>query len=174
MAYEIEKKYLIDSVPDRNFIPHSGAVRYQVSAFYTGVIPGKFECRFRKVVDEDGETRYFTTIKVGGGEQRIEIENEIEEHEYQFAMMALGIDPKMVIFKDYVKYLNVGNTGLNLEISTVDNKFSYAEIEFDGMRELRDFEKSNRGILLGLDNPQDITNSFSMSTYWLQKLQNGK
>lgn len=174
MAYEIEKKYLIDSVPDQNFIPHCGTVRYQVSAFYTGVIPGKFECRFRKVVDENGETRYFTTIKVGSGEQRIEIEKEITQMQYHTTMTTLGIDPKMVIIKDYVKYLNVCNTGLSLEISTVDDKFSYAEIEFISIEKLHDFEAYDFGILDKLDNPQDITNSFSMSTYWLQKLQNGK
>ena len=68
---EIERKYLLSSLPDR---VRTSPVK--VKEIWQGWIPGeRLQERLRRVKDAKGE-RFFRTVKLGRGIERIEVEEE--------------------------------------------------------------------------------------------------
>ena len=76
LSYEIERKYLLRGQPPRT----AGAASLEIDQ---GYIPGeRIRERVRRARDASG-TRYYRTIKMGSGVQRIEIEEEATEEFFQ-------------------------------------------------------------------------------------------
>ena len=81
MNVEIERKYLLRGRPVMPQPTHT----YEIDQ---GYIPGqKLMERLRRQRDENGATRYFRTVKLGSGLQRMELEDETDagtfEHLWQ-------------------------------------------------------------------------------------------
>ena len=69
---EIERKYLLSSLPDR---VRTSPVK--VKEIWQGWIPGqRLQERLRRVKDAKGE-RFFRTVKLGRGIERIEVESVV-------------------------------------------------------------------------------------------------
>ena len=77
MNVEIERKYLLSALPR---LPHA-IHTYDIDQ---GYIPGaKLMERLRRQRDENGDTRYFRTVKLGSGVQRMELEDETDQRVFE-------------------------------------------------------------------------------------------
>ena len=77
MNVEIERKYLLTSLPKFPRAIHT----YEIDQ---GYIPGeRLMERLRRQRDENGDTRYFRTVKLGGGVQRMELEDETDQRVFE-------------------------------------------------------------------------------------------
>lgn len=73
MHIEIERKYLLSALPA---FPRTAAVL----EIDQGYLPGtNLVERLRREVSREGVVRYFRTVKVGSGVERIELEDETEQ-----------------------------------------------------------------------------------------------
>ena len=76
MAVEIERKYLLRALPR---MPSAE----DVLEVDQGYIPGvNVRERVRRQVSRSGTTRYFRTIKMGAGVERLELEDETDERTF--------------------------------------------------------------------------------------------
>ena len=76
MHVEIERKYLLSALP---VMPRAS----DVLEIEQGYIAGKkLVERLRREVSRDGTVRYFRTVKVGRGIERIELEDETDERTF--------------------------------------------------------------------------------------------
>lgn len=153
---EIERKFLIDW--DQINALHLPLVRQAQSwqGYLSAAIP---VVRIRTRQFSDGDTDYILCIKGKGKLARQEIEKELTEQEFEALKSLLPIP---MIFKDYrVFELEDGHL---LECSLVDNRFAYAEVEFDSVEEANAFVMPP--FLL-----KDVTEDpyYSMSGYWRRK-----
>ena len=72
MNVEIERKFLLSALPE---MPHVA----DVLEIDQGYIPGvRLMERLRRQTHRDGRVRYFRTVKVGSGVQRMELEDETD------------------------------------------------------------------------------------------------
>ncbi len=77
MNIEIERKYLLRGRPK---LPRATAIL----EIDQGYIPGeKLVERLRRQRDENGFTRYFRTVKLGSGVERMELEDETDERTFR-------------------------------------------------------------------------------------------
>jgi adenylate cyclase len=77
MNIEIERKYLLRGRPE---FPRPSATL----EIDQGYLPGeKLLERLRRQRDENGVTRYFRTVKLGSGVQRMELEDETDERTFE-------------------------------------------------------------------------------------------
>lgn len=150
---EIERKWLLDKLPDATYARH-----YYVEQAYISTNP---EVRVRKKLPCIGtppiEDIYRLTIKGDGTLSREEIELVIPEEFYNDIMKFIG---KPAISKDY--YIYYDRLGNCIEVSIVDNgKFIYAEVEFSSEEEALAYKFPWEA--------KEVTDiaSYKMKNYWL-------
>lgn len=77
MQIEIERKYLLRALPK---MPRASAVL----DIEQGYLPGeRLIERLRREQHADGVVKYYRTIKLGSGIQRIEVEDETDRHTFE-------------------------------------------------------------------------------------------
>jgi adenylate cyclase len=76
MHVEIERKYLLTGLPTMPTVR-------EVLEIEQGYIPGKnLRERLRREERRDGSVRFYRTVKVGGGVERMELEDETDERTF--------------------------------------------------------------------------------------------
>ncbi len=123
---EIERKWLIDKLPDfcKNYKKH------EIEQFYISFKP---EVRLRKSLSH--RIPYRMSIKGEGTVQRVEIEETISEEFYENIKQNFSIGG---VSKEFYK-VPLAYTDLAYEISKVDNDWCYVEVEFKSMEEAEKF-----------------------------------
>ena len=148
---EIERKWLLNEIPNLPVLEHG-----HIEQFYLSMKP---EVRVRRYVALVGKgyPQYRLTVKGEGSLSREEMECEIPENFYQKALRMVN---KCPIFKDYWVF---DLEGKHLEVSAVEDKFIYAEIEFPTTEEAEAYS-------LPLADATDITydSRYKMKKYWKQ------
>lgn len=154
---EIERKFLLDKLPD---LHHSKHIEV-----FQGYISTNPEIRIRsyEVLDGDdvGHKDFKLTIKGDGTLSREEIETYISAEFFYKVAKFIG---KPLIHKDYRKYIHNGYT---LECSIVDKgtefQFIYGEVEFDSEDAAKDYEWPFSGA-------KDVTTDamYKMKNYWIR------
>ena len=148
---EIERKFRLERFPEQ--LP-----LLEKSVVCQGYLSTRPAVRIRSS-EKNGQMSYILCIKGKGKLARQEIEKELTEQEFEALKSLLPIP---MIFKDYrVFELEDGHL---LECSLVDNRFAYAEVEFDSVEEANAFVMPP--FLL-----KDVTEDpyYSMSGYWRRK-----
>ena len=148
---EIERKFLIDKLPDLPVLSHKTV--YQ-GYLYTAPIA----LRIRKTTDfATGENKYILCVKSGGTLARTEVETVLTAE--QFCELEALLD-KPLIKKDYYTY-EIGG-GLILECSVVDDGvFSYREVEFKDISQAENWQP-----LEFLGRELTYMKGFTMAEYW--------
>lgn len=131
MSKEIEKKFIIKKLPkDLNLFDYD----------YSEIIQGYLiasedkELRIRQIDDE-----YYMTYKQGKGDVREEWEVELAESEGINAINRLFADKYIKKIRYYIPYKNK-----TIELDIIPNvPFNFAEIEFDSVVEMNNFEFPN-------------------------------
>lgn len=148
---EIERKWLLNEIPNLPILEHG-----HIEQFYLSMKP---EVRIRRyvVLEGKGYAPYRLTIKGEGSLSREEMECEISEEFYRKALRMVN---KCPIFKDYWA---LDLDGRCLEVSVVEDKFIYAEIEFPTVEEAEAYS-------FPLADAIDITydSRYKMKKYWKQ------
>lgn len=158
---EIERKWLVGELPVERPRKHR-----KVETVYLWVTD-ESEIRIsrrQKVVPTDsgylyGEPRYKVTIKFGNGLSREEHEIFITEEQYNHLKASLPFTP---ITKEYYQYpLNDGHL---LEVSEVDGKWCYAEVEFASEEEAKAWQP----IAYLVEHGTEVTGNpdYAMKNYW--------
>jgi CYTH domain-containing protein len=117
---EIERKFLVDAVPD-DLDAHPSA---QIDQGYLAITDDGLEVRLRRYGDQS-----FLTIKSGGGEVRLEEEIEIDER--RFRSLWPLTDGRRITKR---RYLLPSEGGVRIELDVYDGALSglvTAEVEFD-------------------------------------------
>lgn len=154
---EIERKWIVDDI--EKFCEQLTAAKivgqYKIDQFYVSIDP---EVRCRKAVTLYGPDKipYELSIKSNGDLSRTEIEQSIFSSFYEEAKLFVGLPP---ISKDYAIY---NLDGYKLEVSTVENRFTYIEIEFDSEEQAMEYH------LPFVDCVTEVTNNaeYKMKNYW--------
>lgn len=148
---EIERKWLLDSIPDLEFETESEMEQGYLVFSPTSV-------RIRKTVISE-ETTYILNFKSKGTLERTEIEIEINEEKYK-ALCSLVVGP-MAYKKHYTYRLKSGEV---LELNQVDPQkpegFCYAEVEFGSVEQANLFKAPS---FLGREVTQE--KGFTMAAY---------
>jgi CYTH domain-containing protein len=77
MNIEIERKYLLSALPK---LPRATAIL----EIDQGYLPGeKLVERLRRQEDKEGGARYYRTVKLGSGVERMELEDETDERTFR-------------------------------------------------------------------------------------------
>ena len=160
---EIERKWLLSSLPKRNveLLRH-----YQVEQFYLAITPD-VEVRLRKMKPADDFVPlrpgdfggYFLTIKGNGSIARKEVQTSISEYFYEENKNNF-LNDKKLIKKDF--YIYKLPDGKELECSYVDDKWFYAEIEFETEEEAKAYHLELPEVEIEITN----TPEFKMKRYW--------
>jgi hypothetical protein len=151
---EIERKFLINGfLEEFGFEPISQSFGEQGYLF-----TGDIEERIQQKLTVNGELTYKLTIKSSGTIIRDEIEDEISEDFYK------GI--KSLIKAPFIKKTcraYILPSGDKIICAHVDNKWYYAEIEFDTMEEANAFDMSQYPFLV-----EELTDKkeYKMKNYW--------
>ena len=162
---EIERKFLMTGFPDNVL---ELIYKADVQQAYISVEP---EIRIRGILYMDGDTDFCKTEKSEGGIARLETEEVLSMGEYNEqieAIKKLGMEP---ITKDYRVY-NLDGKRI-LEVSKVDDKFYYGEIEFKSVLQARMWRPDRR---LSEYILEDVTDDdrYKMKNYWERtRLQRG-
>lgn len=162
---EIERKFLMTGFPDNVL---ELIYKADVQQAYISVEP---EIRIRGILYMDGDTDFCRTEKSEGGIARLENEEVLRMEEYNEqieAIKKLGMEP---ITKDYRVY-NLDGKRI-LEVSKVDDKFYYGEIEFKSVLQARMWRPDRR---LSEYILEDVTDDdrYKMKNYWERtRLQRG-
>jgi CYTH domain-containing protein len=120
LPVEIERKYLLSRLPD---FPAPGAVLEIDQGYLPGV--RVFE-RLRRQRDAHGVERYFRTIKLGEGVERIELEDETDRATFEHLWQLTG--GRRLRKRRYV----VGHGAETWEIDEfLDRPLVLAELELD-------------------------------------------
>lgn len=125
---EIERKWIVTDFPEEK--PRK---EYEVETLYLWVSE-EMEIRIRrkrKICNgacgaQHGEWKYKLSIKTGNGLVRTEDEFEVSENIWNHVLESIPFPNP--IRKHYCKYPL--NDGLTLEVSKVDDRWHYAEVEF--------------------------------------------
>ena len=141
---EIERKWLIDSFPV-GMTPCEEKITY---SWYVSVSP---VVRLR-----ESKGRYILTLKGEGHLSREEIEGEISDVFAKEIIRFTGKEPIVKTMKIYDL-----SDGLKLECSAVDDKFMYAEIEFESEEAANAFVPPS---FLGKEVTYDP--QMKMNNYW--------
>lgn len=144
---EIERKWLLDKLPDDLPVIKYGLVEQS----YISINP---EVRLRKTQFND-ETKYYLTLKGDGSLIREEVEIELLTQQYEILKSFIKKSP--IKKEQWIFNLN----GYKFEVSNVDNRFLYGEIEFETIEQAEAFQ-------MPLDKAVEITNnsSYKMKNYW--------
>jgi CYTH domain-containing protein len=157
---EIEKKYLIESLPDNlKCISKCNIEQGYLESFDN-------EIRIRKVTSIDAGPEYFITGKSDGTISRAELEISIGKMLYEYLKFFIS---KPLITKTRYKYMLPN--GRILECNIVDEfvgadiaeKWMYAEVEFNTIASAMVFELSDY-----MPNVKDVTDDklYKMKNYW--------
>lgn len=160
---EIERKWIVPGLPDY------GEFRLRKHRHYTTFYPhvsNDVELRYQKrqkIVDGPmtpclGTPKFQVTMKVGNGLSREEYETSITEQEF---LAAMGQNICMPIEKEYHQYYLPD--GHLLEVSQVDGKWFYAEVEFESEEDAKNFKVPDY-----LANADEVTGqaAYQMKNYW--------
>lgn len=147
---EIERKWLIKGLPSEIY-KHKYSSNIQQG--YISVDP---EVRIRSNINEIHD-KYFLAIKSNGTLSRLEVEIEISKD--NFASL-LKLVPYDLISKKYYTYEFAGYT---IEMSEVDGKWYYAEVEFESEEDAKTFVFPFPDLVIKetTDDPD-----FKMKNYW--------
>lgn len=162
--HEIERKWLVSGLPEAKYRKHR-----RVESFY---LAAEEHCEVRvsrrqKIVEGPGgiilgTPKFKITVKTGNGLVRTEQEAEITEQDYY----KLRHEAKSLIHKDW--YLFPLNGGLELEVHVVDDRWTYAEIEFPSV------EAANAFVPLDFltEHGTEVTGNpdYAMKNYWRKKV----
>lgn len=150
---EIERKFLIDW---EQILSLNLPLVKQAQSFQGYLSAATPVVRIRKREFSDGCTDYILCVKGKGKLARKEIEKELTKEEFEELESLLPIP---MLRKDYrVFQLDDGHL---LECNLVNDKFAYAEVEFDSIEQAKNFVMPS--FLL-----KDVTEDpyYSMSGYW--------
>lgn len=144
---EIERKWLLDKLPDLKPVKYG-----LIEQSYISTEP--VEVRLRKSYF-DNEIFFYLTIKGEGDLAREEVEIELLAQQYEALSYFIQKSP---IKKEYWVF---NLDGYKLEVSNVDGRFLYGEIEFDTLEQAEAFK-------MPLDRAIEITynSSYKMKNYW--------
>lgn len=151
---EIERKWLLRTVPMR-----PADSKYWVDQFYLSVNP---EVRLRRCVpngDYPPKVPYRIAIKGDGSLSRKEIQCEVDEDFYEQVLDYVNLEP---IKKHYLEY-NIDGHEIGIAVILNDEKFIYAEVEFDSEQEALDYKFPWPELVIKevTDDPQ-----WKMKNYW--------
>lgn len=151
---EIERKWLLRKLPMQK--PDA---KYWIEQFYVSLEP---EIRLRRCMpngDYENKVPYRMTLKGDGTLSREEVETAVTEEFYQQALDMINLDP---IQKHYLKY-NVDGYVIEIGVILNDEKFIYAEVEFDSEEEAKNYEFPWPDLV-----EKEITYdpSYKMKNYW--------
>lgn len=156
---EIERKWLLNSLPDLNW-DH----RYEVHQSYLSYGNPEVRIRTKKSIYDNEVFSPRMTFKSDGTIAREEIEFDISEESYN---KLLNLVNGEYITKDFCIYWF---DGYELEISVVDNNaFVYCEVEFDSIEDAEKF-------ILPFSDAIEITynSEYKMKNYWKKTRMNDK
>jgi hypothetical protein len=154
---EIERKWILKTLPEESndcvLIGH-----YSVDQFYVDTEP--VEVRLKRTITLFGahQPLYAITIKSSNdGLTRSEIETDVPPYFYENTKLFINKAP---IMKDYYIFKCNDN---NIEVSVVENRFIYAEVEFKTEEEAQAYE-------LPIDEAVEVTyeedSKWKMANYW--------
>jgi len=159
--FEIERKWLLNHMPEDIENRFTIIDHYNVEQFYISTDPNFRVC---KIIKPD-ETICFINYKSKGKIKREEYVVYISESTYEsFKLNDIG--NKKPITKDF--YRLIFNDKYELEVNNIDNgSFYYCEIEFFTEKEAIEFDSAEIEKFLGQD-VRDVTflDYFKMKNYW--------
>lgn len=152
---EIERKWLLRTLPMR-----PANRKYWIEQFYLSLEP---EVRLRRCMPNgnyENDVPYRMTLKGNGTLSRTEVETAVTEQFYQDALDMVNLDP---IQKHFLTYDNVNGHTIEISVILNDEKFVYAEVEFQSEEEAMAFEFPWPDIVIEevTDNPD-----YKMKNYW--------
>lgn len=146
---EIERKWLLNTLPQAKMIEHGF-----VEQFYISTEP---EVRLRRCEVLQGKNRipYRLAVKSNGTLSREEIQLEVPQEFYEQVKQFVGKPP---ILKETWTF---NLEGYKLEVSNVENRFLYAEIEFET-------EEQAEAYVMPIVDAVEVTNNpnYKMKNYW--------
>lgn len=150
---EIERKWLLSSLPS-NIFPDSSYIIHQ---FYLNLNP---EIRLRSckaLLDEEVKHPYRLAIKSDGTLERQEIQCDVTADFFYEALDFVGLTP---IIKDYYIFYK---DGFKIEISSVEETFIYAEVEFRTKEEAKSYDFPWPCLVI-----KEVTDDYEwkMKNYW--------
>jgi CYTH domain-containing protein len=155
---EIERKWILKEFPETISEDCCLVGHYSVDQFYVNLEPA--EVRLRRVVTYFGPRKSQCELAIkssNDGLMRTEIETEVSQTFYEDAKLFINKAP---IRKDYYIFKH---GDYKLEVSKVENKFIYAEVEFETEEEAEAYE-------LPIEDAVEVTeeenSKWKMANYW--------
>lgn len=155
---EIERKWLFNSIAAPQGTPVIGEYFYKQA--YISTNP-EVRIRARRVAGEDSFT-YALCIKSKGTIERIEVQKELNENEFNELMIVGNISDDDFICKHFYRYI-VDRHELTLGAADIGKptEFFYGEIEFNSVEDAENFVAPQWFGQEVTDNP-----NYKMSNFW--------
>ena len=152
---EIERKWLLRTLPMR-----PADRKYWIEQFYVSTEP---EIRLRRCAphgDYENAKPFVMTLKGNGTLSREEVETIVSEEFYQRTLDMVNLDP---IQKHFLTYDNVNGHMVEVSVILNDEKFVYAEVEFQSEEEALKFEFPWPDVV-----EKEVTDdpTYKMKNYW--------
>lgn len=156
MSFEIERKWLLDKLPEMCKFKEP----CEIEQCYFAQSP---TVRIRKSLQHDSP--YRMAIKGPGSIKRVELEEDISEEFYE-KIKKFMVNPIGIVNKKFWKF-PIEGTNLSYEMSIVDDIWCYVEVEFETEKEANSFEAPD---WFG----KDVTDFVSIKGYSDMKIKLGK